>query len=134
MRLSRVRIIVRRRDHEKNSWLASGAPAARRCWRRAPQLRHDNRPRRTSVGASVPRSASICSRGDAPDRVHDVVRPRHENSARCRGRVDQLGERGVRAVRQQHVPGLRVQGCDVAHAVVLLVRPRALVAPDQFAW
>jgi len=71
------------------------------------------------------------SRGDAPDRVHDVVRPQHgEQRFRRRGRVDQLGERGVRAVREQHGPGLRVERCDVSHAVVLLVGPRELVAPD----
>jgi putative component of toxin-antitoxin plasmid stabilization module len=71
------------------------------------------------------------SLGDAPDRVHDVVRPQHgEQRLRRRGRVDQLGERGVRAVRQQHGPGLRVQRCDVSHAVVLLVGLRELVTPD----
>ncbi len=71
------------------------------------------------------------SRGDAPDRVHDVVRPRHgEQRFRRRGRVDQLGERRVRAVREQHGPGLRVQRHDVTRAIILLVGPREFVAPD----
>ena len=46
---------------------------------------------------------------------------------------EQLAQRVVRAIREQHGPRLRVQRRDVAHAIVLLVGARQLVAADAVA-
>jgi hypothetical protein len=126
---------VRKRDREKE------LVARERRTGRAPLQRNPRRGRGAMMAIRdvqsverVERRAQrldLRTRGDAPDRVHDVVRAPHGEQRFCRrGRVDQLGERGVRPVREQHGPGLRVQRHDVARAVVLLVGPRQLVAPD----
>ena len=66
-----------------------------------------------------------------PDRMHDVVRPRHREQ-RCRVRRDgeQLAQAVARAIGEQHGPRLRIQRRDVADAIVFLVGPRELVAAD----